>query len=492
MSTAFPDSDDFVPPYPARLPDHPSTLTRLDIARRNFLGIWEDSAFDLELTVGQILSRRIFVFNSPRGVQFAFNQNNASFERKSPQMRHALRPLLGDGLFISDGEVWRQRRKLVSPVVHASQMARFAPVMVEAAVETRQRWSAAEGREIDVLQHSAHLTAEIICRTVFGRELGRQHAAAVVDGFSEYQRVVGQVDLPSLLGLPDWMPRFQSGRARRAIARIHAVLDEIIGRLQANRGRDDTSMIASLLDATDDSGSRLSAEALRNEAAVLFMAGHETTANLLTWTWYLLSQAPRARERLHAELDAVLQGRLPGLADVPRLVFTRALLDEALRLYPPVPILPREAMVEQSFEGQHIPKGSLVLVVPWLLHRHRKLWREPDRFAPERFLAGSPEPVSKYAYVPFSIGPRICAGLTFGIVEATLCLATLAQAFDLALRPGYRVEPVARLTLRPEGGLPMMVRRRQPSPVADRAAPSAARAGTTAAQQTCPVRHEPS
>ena len=211
------------------------------------------------------------------------------------------------------------------------------------------------------------------------------------------------------------------------------------------------------------------------------MAGHETTANSLAWTWFLLSQAPDVETRLHAELDAVLGGRAPTLADLPRLVYTRAVFDEALRLYPPVPILPREALREEFFQDTRIPKGSLVLVVPWLLHRHRKLWDKPDHFIPDRFLPGQPGPVSKFAYVPFSIGPRICAGLSFGQTEAILCLATLAQAFRLRLEPGHEVKPVCRLTLRPEG-LRMRIEPRQAF------APSAADAGPALAID-CPLGH---
>jgi cytochrome P450 len=187
------------------------------------------------------------------------------------------------------------------------------------------------------------------------------------------------------------------------------------------------------------------------------MAGHETTANALAWSWYLLSQAPGVEAKLHHELDSVLTGRPPTLADLPKLAYTRAIFEEAMRLYPPVPILPREAVHGENFKGLHIPKGSLVFVVPWLLHRHKKLWDKPDHFIPERFLPENSGAISKFAYIPFSIGPRICAGMSFGLTEAILCLATLAQKFKLRLKPGYPVNPVCRLTLRPEGGLPMSI-----------------------------------
>lgn len=446
---------DFVPPYPPRLPRKPSTWRRLVLGRQNFLAMWEDEAFDLEFTIGRLFMRRVFVCNSPDAVQFAFSLKNASFERKSAQMRYALQPLIGDGLFISDGETWRKRRRIVAPIVHVSRLPEFAPVMVETAVETRDRWAKLQPPTIDALAEMAHLTAEIICRTIFGRELGRDHAHEIVDGFSEYQRAIDQIDLVSLLGLPDWFPRFHGAAIGRSVARIHAVLDGIIASYRSRKHTDEVSVIGRLLDARDaDTGEPLDQTALRNEAAVLFMAGHETTANSLAWTWYLLSQAPEVEAKLHAELDTVLGGRAPALADLPQLTYTRAVFDEALRLYPPVPILPREALRDETYQGTPIPKGSLVLVVPWLLHRHRKLWDKPDAFIPERFLDASKTP-SKFAYVPFSIGPRVCAGMSFGQTEALLCLATLAQAFRLRLAPGHEVRPVCRLTLRPEGGLPM-------------------------------------
>jgi cytochrome P450 len=218
-------------------------------------------------------------------------------------------------------------------------------------------------------------------------------------------------------------------------------------------------MIGHLLEARDPStGEPLDTAAIRNEAAVIFMAGHETTANTLAWTWYLLSQAPEVAANLHAELDAVLGGRAPTLADVPRLAYTRAIIEETLRLYPPVPMLAREAVRDTELYGRPVKKNSLVIVVPWLLHRHKQFWDEPDAFMPERFLPGAERPTDKYAYVPFSIGPRVCPGMAFGLTESIICLATLAQDFTLRLRPGAVVDPVARLSLRPEGdGLPMTI-----------------------------------
>lgn len=474
---------DFIPPHPPRLPGPPSPWTRLKLARRNFLEMWEDDAFETEFAASRIFMRKVFLCNSPDSVQFAFSLKNASFERKSAQMRHALQPLIGDGLFVSDGETWRKRRRIIAPIVHVSRLPEFAPIMVETAAETRDRWARLQPPSIDALAEMAHLTAEIICRTIFGRQLGREHAHEIVEGFSDYQRVIDQIDLVSFLGLPEWFPRRYNTAVRRSVTRIHSVLDGIIASYRSHEHGDEVSVIGRLLDARDeDTGEPLSTDALRNEAAVLFMAGHETTANTLAWTWYLLSQAPEVESRLHAELDQVLGGRQPTVADLPRLVYTRAILEETLRLYPPVPILPREAVQEENYQGTRIPKGSLVLVVPWLLHRHRKLWDKPDHFIPDRFLPGNAGAPSKFAYIPFSIGPRICAGMSFGQQEAMLCLATLGQSFRLRLEPGREIKPVCRLTLRPEGGLRMRIEARVASEPRIAAAPDRLPLG-------CPLGH---
>ena len=448
---------DFVPPFPHRPPQVPSIWQRVRLWRQNMLAVFEEQAFDdYEFVRLNLLFRDIFLCNSPRSVEFAFGAHTESFERKSPTHYHLLEPLIGDGLFISYGKLWKQRRRIISGIVHPSRLSDFAPVMVETALETRARWAKLASGELDALSEMAQLTAEIICRTVFGRQLGRARALEITEGFSEYQRRIGRFDLIFLLGLPSWFPRPHFPAVYGSVRRVHAAIDEVIATLRVHREGEGTSVISRLFDARDEeTGAPLDPAALRNEAIVLLMAGHETTANTLAWTWYILSQTPDVEQRLHREIDEVLGDRLPTLADVPKLTYTRAILEEVMRLYPPVPVLSREAGREESFEGVRIRKGSVIIVAPWLLHRHRKLWSKPDHFIPERFLPGSPEPISKFAYIPFSIGPRVCAGMAFGLTESILCVATLAQRFKLRMQPGHQPEAICRLTLRPGEKLPM-------------------------------------
>jgi cytochrome P450 len=442
---------DFVPPFPERRVGRQSLLSNIRSFRRNMLSVWLAGQYSSDFFSSQVLRRRIFVCNSPETVREAFVEKAQAFERKSPQMRHALEPLLGDGLFVSDGLVWKERRRAVAPVTHVSRLAELTPVMSDVAAEWAAAWRALpDGSEIDALEQMAEMTAEIICRTLFGRELGSAAAQTVVRAFTTYQARIGQTALGAMLRLPDWLPRLDGFFVRGEVRRIHAVLDTLIANVLAS------SHEPSLVRAMAERGA-MDATALRNEAATLFMAGHETTANTLAWCWYLLSQSPWAEARLAEEARAVLGGRVAEYADVERLPYARAVIEEALRLYPPVPLLAREAAEDTSIAGNAVAAGSLVLVIPWLLHRNPRLWDKPDHFRPERFLGEAPP---RYTYVPFSLGPRVCTGQQFGLTEAIIGLATLVQEFSLSLRPGHAVMPVSRLTLRPGEHLPMRLRRR--------------------------------
>lgn len=432
--------------------------------RGNMLDLFSEADFARPHWRGRILARRMVLLNTPDLVREAMQGAHAAVERKTPQMRHALEPLLGDGLFVSDGAVWKERRAVVSPVVHASRLDRFAPIMCEVAQDWAASWRArGEGARIDALAEMGELAAEIISRTVFGRQLGREFTSEVVSGFAAYQRHIDQVDLPALLGLPEWTPRWRGRRVRRALARVHRVIDDVLGRHEAARGSgqaDDDAVIGALFEARDAQGQPWSREAIRNEAIVLFMAGHETTANTLAWAWRLLADCPRSRARLAAELDSVLGARAPGPDDIRRLPFTRAVIEETLRLYPPVPFLGREAVRAARIGDLEIARGDLVVVAPWLLHRNPKVWSAPDAFIPERFLGDLAPRPSKYAYLPFAVGPRVCPGLAFGLAESVVALATLARDFTLDLPEQGAPLPRCRLTLRPDGGLPMILRRR--------------------------------
>lgn len=452
----------FVPPHPLpyrqRLP-LPELLRRL---RRSLLEIWHENHFSEPLIPTRLLGRRVLVCNSPESVREAFVDHHAALERKTPRMRHALEPLVGDGLIISDGLVWKERRRVVAPVTHVSRLAELAPVMTEVAAERDAAWGRLPaGAAVDMLAEMGTLAAEVICRSVFGSRLGAQAAGEVVSAFARYQRLAGGGGVADLLGLTGWTARLTALRLRPEVRRIHAVLDALIAEVLARA--DQACLLLAMAEAHKAAHGRpMSPEAFRNEAATLFLAGHETTASTIAWAWYLLSQAPEAAARLRAEARAALGGRPAGFADLAALPFTRAVVEETLRLYPPIPMLAREAQREVTIAGERVPRGGLVMAVPWLLHRHRRLWDRPDHFLPERFLpGGSAERRPRHAFIPFSLGPRVCTGPAFAMAEATIVLATLAQRFAPRLAPGARVFPVARLTLKPGETLPMLL---EPAP----------------------------
>ncbi|WP_237153727.1 cytochrome P450 [Oryzibacter oryziterrae] len=449
----------FVPPYPERPEKWLHFIDLIKVARNNFLAIFPKRAYGNAQIDGKLIRRPVMLINVPEMVQEAFVKKHTAFQRKSPQMRHALQPLLGDGLFVSDGKVWEERRKIVGPIIHTNRLGEFLPTMISVIGERREEWfSQPDGQTVDVLSEMARLTAGVICKSVFGSTLSRHHADEIVGGFFDYQRHIDQIDVMSLLGLPDWVPRHRSRLIRNAGNRILAPVNEIIASI-AETGRDD-SIISSLLKAKDSHGQPLSRDAIRNEAAVIFMAGYETTATTLAWAWYLVSQDADVRARLHKEVDAALGDREPTHQDLAKLEFTRAIIEETLRLYPPVPLLAREALRDETVNGKPVKKGTILLVSPWLLHRNPKLWKQPDAFVPDRFMPTATEKPGKYAYIPFSTGPRVCAGLTFGLTEAILALAMLARHFDLQLGEDAHVQAVCRLTLRPGDTLPMRIHRR--------------------------------
>lgn len=451
----------YIPPYPERPERTLSPLRMILTARRNLIAIWPAHTFDRPFIKHKLLRRNVLVVNSPEMVREAFIDKAAVFERKSAQQRFALEPLIGDGLFISDGETWRRRRKPVAQITHVSRLAALAPAMSEGAGRWLARWNAKPaGTEIDALSEMAELTAGIICASIFGQSLGAAAAETVVDAFSDYQRLIGQMDILSLLGAPDSFPRYQGWRVTRAARRIQRVLDDLIAQSLDAAHAGDASLVRALSQSAREDGEGLDHAAIRNEASVLFMAGHETTANTLAWAWLMLSQDPATEARLHAEVDAVLGDAPATFEDVKRLPFTRAVVEETLRLYPPVPLQVREALADDTIGGQAVRRGDLILLNAWLLHRHRRLWDQPDAFLPDRFMPGGSGTPSRYAYVPFSIGPRICTGAAFGLTEAVICLATLARHTRLTLRPGWVVEPTCRLSLRPAGGLPMRIEKR--------------------------------
>ena len=440
--------------------------------RHNLLSMWPKSAYRMNTFAARFLRQHYFVCNSPDTVKQVFLTDHDNYDRKSPQMRNALEPLLGDGLFVSDGDLWKERRAYCAPAFENELLPYYARIMTECCEEVLTRWSSLPAStEVDMLNEMARLTARIIGRTVFGDDTTDEEAAQVVAGFSEYQHNIDQLSLADTFGIP--LLRKVTNPIKRhkcnvSGKQVHEVIDRIIARQEARQNTEPSSSQFSLISLFVDGykgkdarlqGCPLSRIAARNEAIVMFMAGHETTANVLAWSWYLLNHDARVEAKLHEELDRVLGGRQPTLDDVPNLPYTRAIFEETMRLYPPVPLLTRQAREEDLIRNRLIEKDSIILVIPWLLHRHVEFWEAPDHFIPERFMPDNSRP-DKFTYLPFSVGRRVCLGMRFGLTEGILCIATLAQAFKARVKTGHDVNIECRLTLRPKNGLPMRLSKR--------------------------------
>ena len=314
--------------------------------------------------------------------------------------------------------------------------------------------------ETDIAEDFTILTADIICQLMFGYKLGdRVHT--LYDAFQEYSATHGRMHLAELLGLPDWLPRPGMLKGRRAVKKFDGVIHDIIDASREPDGHIPENLIQMLVAYRDENGNPMPPDLIRDEVASIFLAGHETTALTLCWAFYLLERHHDIETRLHEELDRVLGGRTPTFADVPALVFTRAIVDETLRLYPPVHVFSRQAIAADDVCGQKIPAGSYITISSWVLHRHTLYWDEPDTFRPDRFLPVNSEKIIPFSYIPFGAGTRVCLGKHLGLLESVLLLAMIAQSFRLRVRAGFTVEPVGRMTLRPRDGMPMRITPRQ-------------------------------
>ncbi len=442
------------PACPLRSPRPLGALAWARAAWDNSAAIWWRGAFVEPIQVWPGPARKILVPTAAPWVRQVLTSRAGSYE-KGATARRAIAPLIGDALFIAEGEEWRRQRHLFVPLLtHRSRLPDQVRRMVPAIDEGLDRWLAAPGGVLALEREATRLAADVMGRTLFDFALA-PHGDLINDAFIDYQDSLGRPDLTALLGLPDWLPRPGARRGRAAAARLAGLADQV---LAVPAGTPD-GLLAHLRQAGSQDP-RQTGQMVRDQITMLLLAGHETTANTLCWAFYLLSRYPEARARLEAEAEAVLGARLPELGDLERLPYTRALIDETLRLYPPIHMFSREPLEPDQFGRHGVPLGSLVVIAPWLLHRHHRYWRDPDQFRPERFLEPGGRPRSRYAYIPFGAGTRVCPGASFALTELTLILALASRRMRLHLRPGHPVEPLGRLTLRPRQGLPMQLERR--------------------------------
>lgn len=449
---------------PVLVPGPPPLKTPKGIAREHHLHglpleIYEKPFHEMS----SLLFGTAVIVNDPEGVKRVMLDNVANYPKTEMEKRF-FSMVFGNGLLSSDGEVWRSHRRTMAPAFDIRSIASYGPTM-SAATEAfmTRRWDPLpDGAEIDVAEDMLDVTLQIIGRTMFAGD-----TEEIIDEVATSMRVA-TLFRPNILEILPVIGGFMIRRREKEIARHFARLDALIEdyiaarEAQMKAGEAPTDLVSRLIAAKDaETGIRMTPREIRDQILTIFLAGHETTATTLTWAFYVLSQRPAEAARMREEIDRVLQGRAPTFEDVQSLTYTRALIDETLRLYPAAPGLSnRIALADDEVAGRKIKKGQMVIVFPWVLNRHRKLWDDPERFDPGRFLPGSNKDRPRFAYIPFGAGPRICIGMQMALAEAVIVLAGLAQRYSLDLAPGQDVRLRHQVTLRPDGGLKMRLRRR--------------------------------
>ncbi|WP_428962026.1 cytochrome P450 [Micromonospora fluostatini] len=451
--TAVADRRRLRPPGPSPW-TAPTLLGRM---ARNRLDVMRDVAARYGDAVRLPLGpKTLYFFNHPDHAKYLLAENPGNYH-KGIGLVHARRTL-GDGLLTSEGELWTKQRKVIQPVFQARRIARQADAIAEEAVGMATRLRRAVGAgPVDIRHEMTELTLGVLGRTLLDADLGEFGGLGTAFEAVQDQAIF---EMMSLGAVPTWVPLPRQLRFRRARAELQQIVDRLVTQRRAEpggaEGRDD--VVSRLIESTGrESDPRVARQRMRDELVTLLLAGHETTASTLTWTFHLLDRHHEVWERLHAEAVEVLGDRTPVYEDLHRLRYTAMVIDEVMRLYPPVWLLPRIAQGEDQVGGWHVPAGADVVLCPYTLHRHPEFWPDPDRFDPTRFHPDKPVDRPRYAYIPFGAGPRFCVGNNLGLMEAVFVLACVSRELRLSLRPGYRVVPEPMLTLRVRGGLPMHV-----------------------------------
>ena len=404
---------------------------------------------------------RSVLCNDPALVRLVLQDRPADFP-KSDRLREGLAPLLGQSVFVTNGALWERQRRIIDPAFEGGRLRETFPAIRAAALAAARRMAAQAGAEIDVEPETSHAAADAIFRTLFSIPIEHDTAARVFAAFRAHQDAQPIVNLAALVPLPRWLPRFHGRRTCRTAAEIRGLIAGLVrdraAEIAAGTAPDD---LATKIMTTRDpvTGQRFSPAEMVDQVAIFFLAGHETSASALAWALWLLAAAPDWQDRVAAEARAVLTDDQPDFAAVSRLRTARAVFREAMRLYPPVPMMVRETTRREHFRDRDLPRGTQVVLSPWHLHRHERLWDDPDGFDPGRWDTDNGRACARSAYIPFSAGQRVCPGAGFAMVEGPLMLALICR--DLRLAPGATVPvPVARLTVRGQDGIMLRLDRR--------------------------------
>ena len=455
------------PPFtpPAPIP-HPTPLGPLALVKAlwtNPLEAWAEPHFNKPIVTANLGIRQVALVNEPGAVRRVLLDNAANYGRE-PVQRRIMSSALRNGLLMADDDQWKTQRRILAPLFTRKTVRTFAAAMAQTADAFVTRWHGLQGKTIDVAGEVTLVTLDVLERTIFSDGLGR-HPEEVREAMRHYFDTIGRIEPLDLLGLPDFIPRLAGFRVRGSLRLFNSTIDAIIANRRkrlADSARDaiPNDILTLLLEARDpETGERMSETEVRANIITFIAAGHETTANAVMWSLYLLSQSRQWAERVAAEAEREAGCPLEDRSD--RLIETRAVVEEAIRLYPPIAAVTRAAINGDTLAGVAIKPRAMVVIAPYVLHRHRQLWERPNVFDPLRFLGSAKESISRFAYMPFGYGPRMCIGQVFALQEATLLVSAVMREFVLEMSPAHKVWPVLKITVRPQSGLPMRLEARQ-------------------------------
>jgi cytochrome P450 len=436
-----------VPPSPPRARDTMTVFGKMAAMRESVIGSWGQRAYEEDIIQGRFFGRSSFILNTPDTIRHVLVDNYENYTR-TPAAIRVLRPVLGEGLLIAEGRAWKYQRRTLAPAFTPRAVTPLVPHMIAATDETIAKLRAASAGPVDLRAAMQRMTLEIAGRTMFSFGMDR-HGAALRDFVMEYGERLARphfLDLLLPLGWPSPQD-FSRARFRKRWTGFVAMLMAERRAAGKNEGAPPHDLFDLMGAARDpETGESFTDQQLGDQVATMILAGHETTATALFWSLYLLALDPATQDQLATEVQGAT---VNGAHDVERLKFTRAVVDETMRLYPPAFLIARAAAAPDTIAGIPVKKNDIVLIAPWLLHRHEKLWRDPNAFIPARFMPPAPPP-DRFAYLPFGVGARVCVGAHFALVEATLALAKMIAAFRLELLDKEPVMPVGVVTTQPD------------------------------------------
>ena len=453
------DKCSFKPPQPKKVRFPWFLPVSFLAARKNLLSILADTLFTIKMGKVPLLTRSLYFVNAPETFKPILKNKDMNFP-KSKEFIYALRPLLGDSIFTSNGDVWLKRRAMVEPSFASLKLRRAFPDMKSACEDMVKRLKNKQKEVINLDAEMAHITADIIYRTIFSRPLTDADAARTYTAFNEYIDSIPQWDLAEAFSLPNWVPRRSRKESYRAGGAVRDQMKAHIDDRMADPDQDKyDDMLSVLLGARYEDGTPFSDEELIDELALLFMAGHETSAAGLTWATYLVLNYPDTQARMRKEALPLVDGKFSYEESI-KLKYTKNVFKEALRLYPPIAFLTRQNIQTQKVRRWNVKAGSMVFISPWVIHRHKDHWQEPDDFVPERFEDKSCAKAVADHFIPFSMGQRVCPGAAFALLEGPVILAYLFSYFDVKMVEGQTVLPRVRISTRPQEEIQIRVKAR--------------------------------